>query len=92
MRDVTQQALADAIGVGKSAISKAENMETNPPLLTLVAVAKALKIPVGDLFHPPPSTARAQLLKDLQSVNEEDIDPVASLVRSIIQMRSKKRA
>ena len=54
---LSQQALADAIGVSKMAISKYERGRMNPDSTVLIALARALDVPAEHFFRP----SRSQL-------------------------------
>lgn len=47
---MTQSALADQIGVKKGFMSEVISGKKSPSVETLIAIADALKVPVGDLF------------------------------------------
>ena len=49
---MTQQDLADAIGVGVRTIGKAESSEGNPEFDTLVRIVRFLHIPGDAIFYP----------------------------------------
>lgn len=47
---LTQEELANCVGVRRETISQLESGKGNPSLLTVLKVAKVLKVPVDDLF------------------------------------------
>jgi transcriptional regulator with XRE-family HTH domain len=49
-RGLSQEALADAAGFGRSYMSGVERGVRNPSAVQLVRLAKALHVAVGDLF------------------------------------------
>lgn len=49
-QNITQSELADLIDVDKSFVSNIENGKNNPTLSTITNLAKALKVPVDELF------------------------------------------
>lgn len=51
VRGLSQDALADAVGIQTPAVSHIENRRGNPTLATLEALAKALGVRFGDLFR-----------------------------------------
>ncbi len=51
-RGLTQQELAEATDLSVAMISMLERHQRTPHLTTLDALAKALKVEVGDLFEP----------------------------------------
>ncbi len=50
-RNMTQQDLANAIGVTKGYISRMENAESAPPVGTLIALAQAFKVELNTFFE-----------------------------------------
>lgn len=49
-QNITQSELAELISVDKSFVSNIENGKNNPTLSTITSLAKALKVPVDELF------------------------------------------
>jgi transcriptional regulator with XRE-family HTH domain len=49
-RNITQVKIANILGVDRSFVSNIENGKNNPTLLTIANLAKALKVPVDELF------------------------------------------
>lgn len=49
-KNISQSELADILGVDKSFVSNIENGKNNPTLSTIANLAKALKVPVDELF------------------------------------------
>lgn len=49
-QNITQSELAKLIDVDKSFVSNIENGKNNPTLSTITSLAKALKVPVDELF------------------------------------------
>lgn len=49
-KSISIRALAEKSGVAKSHIEKIEAGETNPTIDVMCKLAKALDVPVGDLF------------------------------------------
>lgn len=47
---LTQEELAKCVGVRRETISQLESGKGNPSLLTVLKVAKVLKVPVDELF------------------------------------------
>lgn len=47
---LTQEELANCVGVRRETISQLESGKGNPSLLTVLKVAKVLKVPVDELF------------------------------------------
>lgn len=50
-RQLSQEALADAVGFGRSYLSGIERGVRNPSALQLLRLAKTLNVKVGDLFQ-----------------------------------------
>lgn len=51
-QDLTQQELADKIGIDQKQISRIERKQTSPSLATVSRVARALGVDVTDLLAP----------------------------------------
>ena len=49
-RGITQQELAEKVNMHDTTISRIETGFSNPSILTINKIAKALKIPLSDLF------------------------------------------
>jgi transcriptional regulator with XRE-family HTH domain len=49
-KNVSQVGIANILGVDRSFVSNIENGKNNPTLSTITNLAKALKIPVDELF------------------------------------------
>lgn len=49
-KNVTQVEIANILGVDRSFVSNIENGKNNPTLSTIANLAKALKVPVDELF------------------------------------------
>ncbi len=49
-KNITQSELAELLSVDKSFVSNIENGKNNPTLSTITSLAKALKVPVDELF------------------------------------------
>jgi len=49
-KNVTQVEIANILGVDRSFVSNIENGKNNPTLSTITNLAKALKVPVDELF------------------------------------------
>ena len=61
-RTITQEELADRVGVFRTYMSRIETGVANPTLTTIHALADALGVPVAALFEAPqaPATARTR--------------------------------
>ena len=51
-RGLTQQELADRAGVEQKQVSRIERGEISPTVDTVAKIARALGVPIGDLFAP----------------------------------------
>ncbi len=49
-RGMTQEQLAHKAGLSRAYVARLETGRHNPPVLTLARIAKALKVPMADLF------------------------------------------
>jgi len=49
-KNITQTELAETLNVDKSFVSNIENGKNNPTLSTIANLAKALNVPVDELF------------------------------------------
>lgn len=49
-KNVTQVEIANILGVDRSFVSNIENGKNNPTLSTIANLAKALQVPVDELF------------------------------------------
>ena len=47
---ITQEELADRVDMHYTTISRIETGDSNPPVQTIAKIAKALKIPLSELF------------------------------------------
>ena len=72
-RNITQQQLADALGVTYQAVSKWESGITLPDILILPSIANFFDITIDELFKPN-MTAYRNKAERLLSIYESDID------------------
>lgn len=49
-KNITQVEIANILGVDRSFVSNIENGKNNPTLSTITSLAKALNVPVDELF------------------------------------------
>jgi DNA-binding XRE family transcriptional regulator len=49
--NMTQQELADKIGIKRTSLSQIENGVYNPRATTMIKLAESLNVPIGDLFY-----------------------------------------
>ena len=55
-RQITQDELAERVGVFRTYMSRIETGVANPSLTTIHALADSLEVPVAELFNAPAST------------------------------------
>lgn len=87
-QNLTQDQLAEILGLDKRTITSMENGHGNPKLESLSAVITYLKIPADAIFYP--DTARQNLnlqrmLIELDACTEQEIDDLATSLIPIIQ-------
>jgi transcriptional regulator with XRE-family HTH domain len=59
-REITQDELAERVGVFRTYLSRIETGAANPTLSVIHALADALRVPVVALFEPPGSAVPAR--------------------------------
>lgn len=92
-RGFTLEELAEEVGYAqRGGLQKIEKAKKNLTWARLILIAKALDISPGDVFFPPPVGARAQLASDIKRLNEDDLEPVADLVKSLLKRDARLRA
>lgn len=69
-RQVTQEELAERVGVFRTYLSRIETGLANPTLTMIHALADALGVPVPALFEPPPSPSSSAPLKKTRSTQK----------------------
>lgn len=57
-RGMTQELVAELLGVSRQAVSKWESGKTDPSTANLLALAELYEVPVGDLLRNCPSRKR----------------------------------
>ena len=85
-RHLTQEALAERIGVCKRTIIDIENNTGNPQFQILYALVRELDLPLFSIFYPEKKGRLVQenlLLQELGSCSEDEIHFILSLVRSM---------
>lgn len=53
-KGVSQQELADYLGIERTSLSKIENMEYNPSAKTILKICEFFDLPIGDIFFSSP--------------------------------------
>ncbi len=85
-KHLTQEALAERVGVCKRTIIDIESNTGNPQFQILFALVRELNLPVFSLFYPEKegkSRVESMLLQELGSCSENEIRIILSLVRSL---------
>lgn len=85
-KHLTQEALAERIGVCKRTIIDIENNTGNPQFQILYALVRELELPLFSIFYPEQqgkSALENMLLQELSSCSEYEIRIILSLVRSM---------
>lgn len=87
---LSQEALAEKVGVSFQQIQKYENGHTTLNILRLQQVAQALKVTVADFFEARPgeklslTVKEDELLKSFRKIrNEELMDCILKLVKNV---------
>ena len=75
---MTQEKLADLIGVHETTIRRWENQGDNPKLGEMKALAKALNVPESDLLNDPPPQPDGWVLTVRMSNNNEEVIDLTS--------------
>ena len=83
--NLTQEALADHIGLSTSHMSNIETGTTRVSLVTIVNLANALGVTVDDLLSDNIIRARIQLEQDLQELLQDCDDYEIRIVRDVVQ-------
>jgi transcriptional regulator with XRE-family HTH domain len=89
-RGLTQQQLAERVGLSIESISRAERGVITPTIWTLKDLAKALSIPLLDLVEGGPTSTRATMqrgecLDELRELDDATLDTLVSLLRRLRQ-------
>ena len=90
-RHLTQEALAERIGVCKRTIIDIENNTGNPQFQILYALVRELDLPLFSIFYPEKKGRLVQenlLLQELGSCSEDEIHFILSLFLSCFSMPS----
>lgn len=83
-KELTLEEVARRTGFTKGLLSKVENNKVSPPVSTLVKIARALDVSLGDLFSPSDSQQLKVIRRNerirLTSENSPDAQVVETLV------------
>lgn len=73
---LTQEELAKMLNLSKSNISKYENEELEPPLKTLIEIAKLFKTPIHELIGVPeiPISPRNDYINDFKKIDNQVVE------------------
>ena len=85
---VTQEKLADLIGVHETTIRRWENQGDNPKLGEMKALAKALNVPESDLLNDPPPQPDGWVLTVRMSMTNEHNEEVIAMTASTVPVMS----
>lgn len=81
LRGLTQEQLADMVGVNQSTILRAEKVDESAKLSTYQACADALGIPLVDLFTDPRSAEEAELIRAFRNIPADRHAQLLGLIR-----------
>ncbi len=70
-RHLTQEQLAEKVGINPKYVSSIERGKENPTLETFIKVAKTLDVSIGELFHQLEIENPDQRLQAIQSLLEQ---------------------
>lgn len=83
-KGITQQELADRMGIGKSAMSKLFNGKQEWRLNMLSRAASALDLSIEDFFHPPiPGDVREELAAAARKIPEESLPAALKMLKAL---------
>ena len=87
-RHLTQQQVAERVGLDKSVVSKVENHHIRYTQETLEAFAQAFDCQVGDLFSAPPNELdlfRQAVRAAQQNGTPEQLETVAKVINAMVK-------
>ena len=93
---LTQEELADVLGLDNSYVSLLERGARVPSLLTLDRIAKAFKVKAADLLTEVPrgekySFRQKELLYIIREGSPEDVDKIYRVMKIITEKPGKKK-
>ncbi len=83
--DMTQERLADTMGLSPSHMSNIETGTTRVSLTALVNIANTLSVTVDDLLYDSIIHARPQLERDIQQIVDDCDDFELRIVKEVTQ-------
>lgn len=84
-RNLTQQQLADRLGVDKATISRWEGGKRSPSLNVLAALGEALNVPLPELNGPPPPPGGPAPPLAPAEIPQADIQAIAAEVARLLK-------
>lgn len=90
---LTQAALGERIGISPEAVSRIEHGTNAPTLERIGAIARALDVPISDLFpnESPAHDKRAErILAALRRLSSNEADLLVTIAEAIAQRRIAK--
>jgi len=82
---LTQQEMADRIGVAQSYFAELENGKKTANMVRLKAISEALNVPVTDLFERPADASHSEFIGIFESLTAEQQEVVLAMMRSLTQ-------
>lgn len=92
---LTQEALAEGIGVGNQALSRIEHGQIAPKMDRLPIVAEKLKCTVADLFRKADSNVCHQIdqiVDELRNIEEDRLVTITPLLIALIRELALKKS
>lgn len=87
-RGMSQEALGDALGVSRQAVSKWEGDNGIPELDTLIAMSRLFEVTVGQLLGIEEATAQKQVIASAPEEDKED--QIEAVLRRYVEQTNKK--
>ncbi len=86
---LTLEQLAERAGLSPNYIGSIEGGKRDPSLTTVVALAKGLRVPAGELLGSVPqlSPVAIEAARLFDQLAEEDQEPLLALLRSLARRR-----
>lgn len=87
-KGLTQEALAEKMGMGPKYVSGIERGKENPTLNTFVRIAECLEVPIGELFDflefEDPSKLTSRIREMIKGADEQDLKRIAKIVSAVL--------
>ena len=94
-KNMSQEALAEKIGVCKRTIIDIENSAGNPKFTILFPLVRELNLPLQQVFYPESSEdseAKMLIIQELEKCDESESRIVLSVLKSLLfELKKKKR-